>query len=84
MKRTLVQFDDVTYRRLRREAFRQERSMSALVRELVARGLDTTANRPKPTRARQLASVAAGRSKQGALAPVSERHDAALAVIDRR
>ena len=34
-----VQFDEATYRKLRQQAFRQARSISSLVREMVARGL---------------------------------------------
>ena len=78
MKRTLVQFDAETYRRLRQQAFRQERSVSSLVRELVARGLADD-QRPKPIRARDFLSVRAGRSQRGRLSPVSEKHDEALA-----
>jgi hypothetical protein len=83
MKRTLIQFDEETYRRLRQQAFRQDRSVSSLVRELVAAGLGTAAARPRPTQARQLASVRAGRSTQKGAA-VSESHDAALADAFRR
>ena len=79
MRRTLVQFDAETYRKLRERAFRQERSMSAVVRELVARGLEEDARPKKPAQARGFASVGAGRSKQAGLSPVSENHDAALA-----
>lgn len=79
MKRTLVQFDEPTYRRLRDRAFRQRRSMASLVRELVASGLDAAEGRARPTRIADFASVKAGRSKQGRLSPVSEKHDAALA-----
>lgn len=78
MKRTLVQFDDETYRRLRQQAFRQERSISALVREMVAQGLDGGAVRERPAHVRQFLSVRAGRSKPGRLSPVSEKHDEAL------
>jgi hypothetical protein len=78
MKRTLIQFDEETYRRLRQQAFRQDRSVSSLVRELVAAGMGAAAVHPKPTRARHLASVRAGRSTQKDAA-VSEMHDAALA-----
>lgn len=78
MKRTLIQFDEDTYRRLRQQAFRQERSVSSLVRELVGAGLSGE-GKPRPTRVSQFSSVAAGRSRQGRLAAVSERHDAALA-----
>jgi hypothetical protein len=79
MKRTLVQFDRETYEKLRQRAFRQERSVSSLVRELVARGLDEDAARTRPSRLDQFSSVRAGRSKQGRLSPVSENHDQALA-----
>lgn len=80
MRRTLVQFDEPTYRRLRDRAFRQQRSMASLVRELVASGLDAAeGRRARPTRVADFASVKAGRSKQGRLSPVSEKHDAALA-----
>ena len=84
MKRTLIQFDPETYRRLRQQAFRQERSISSLVREIVATGLQGNAGRPKPTRASQFLSVAAGRSKPGRLAPISEKHDAALAAAFKK
>ena len=78
MKRTLIQLDEETHRRLKRQAFREERSLSAVVRDLIAKALD--ANAPaRPTRVAQFSSVGAGRTKQGRLAPVSERHDEALA-----
>jgi hypothetical protein len=79
MKRTLVQFDEETYRKLRHEAFRQERSISSLVREMVAKGLEGDVVRERPTHVRELLSVRAGRSKQGRLSPISEKHDEALA-----
>jgi hypothetical protein len=79
MKRTLIQFDEETYRTLRQHAFRQERSVSSLVRELVTRGLRGGSARPRPRRTSQFASVRAGRSTQGRLSPVSEKHDQALA-----
>jgi plasmid stability protein len=78
MKRALIQFDEETYRQLRQRAFRQERSISAVVREMVAGGLDNDSGREKPTRVNQFSSVRAGRSKPGRLSPVSERHDEAL------
>jgi hypothetical protein len=80
MKRTVIQFDDETYQKVKQRAFDQERSMSSVVRELVAKGLDGR-KRKKPTRAEQFSFVGAGRSRQGALAPVSERHDEALAEV---
>jgi plasmid stability protein len=79
MKRMLVQFDEQTYQKLRQRAFREERSISSLVREMVAKGLEGDAVRERPTRLSHLRSVRAGRSKQGRLSPVSEKHDEALA-----
>jgi plasmid stability protein len=78
MKRTLIQLDEETHRRLRQKAFKERRSMAAVVREMVAAGLDADPDR-HPRRLQQMASVRAGRSKQGRLAPVSERHDETLA-----
>ena len=74
----MVQLNDGTYEALRRRAFQQGKSMSAIVRETLTGALDAA----PPARPRTLgdfASVGAGRSRQGALAPVSERHDEALA-----
>jgi plasmid stability protein len=79
MRRTLVQFDEETYRKLRQRAFRQERSIASVVRELVANGLDRPAARARPNEVSQFSSVRAGRSRQGRLAPISEKHDKALA-----
>jgi hypothetical protein len=79
MRRTLVQFDEDTYRKLRQQAFRQERSISSLVREFVLKGLEGEPSRHTPTRVNELSSVRAGRSKQRRSSPVSERHDDALA-----
>lgn len=78
MRRTLVQFDEETYHTLRQRAFRQERSISSLVREIVARGLERAVGRSRPTHVSQFSSVRAGRSRQGRLSPVSEKHDKAL------
>jgi plasmid stability protein len=84
MKRTLVQFDEETYRQLRHRAFSQERSVSALVREFVAQGLAGQAQRTRPILAAKFHSVRAGRSKQGRPSAVSEDHDEALAeAIDK-
>ena len=80
MKRTLIQFDEDTYQKLRNRAFEQEKSISSVVRELVAKGL-APGKRKKFTRVEQFLSVGAGRSKQGRLSPVSERHDEALAKV---
>ena len=79
MRRTLIQFDEETYQKLRQRAFRQERSISSLVRDIVGKSLEGDAGRGRPRRVTQFLSVRAGRSKQGRLSPLSERHDEALA-----
>jgi len=82
MRRTLIQFDEQTYRKLRQQAFQQERSISALVREMVVKTLTGNSNQERPKRAGKFLSVGAGCSKQeGRLSPVSERHDEALAAV---
>jgi plasmid stability protein len=84
MKRTLVQFDHETYQKLRERAFRERRSIAALVRELVADGLDGRAVQARPTSVTQFLSVRSGRSKQDRLSPVSEKHDEAFAAAARK
>jgi hypothetical protein len=83
MKRTLVQFDEETYQKLRRRAFEGKRSISSVVREFVAKGLEV-GPRNRFTRVEQFSSVAAGRSKQSGLSPISEHHDEALAEAIRK
>jgi len=80
MKRTLIQFDEDTYYKLRHRAFERRQSISAVVRELVSRGL-VSRKQKKYTRVDQFSSVGAGRSRQGRLSPVSEKHDEALAEV---
>lgn len=77
MKRTLIQFDEDTYHKLRHRAFAKKRSISSVVRELVANGLEG-GKRKKFTRIEDFQSVAAGRTTQGRLAPVSEKHNEAF------
>jgi len=74
----LVQFDEETYQKLRQRAFRQERSISSLVREIVGKTLGGNTGHERPKRVSHFLSVRAGRSKQGRLSPLSERHDEAL------
>lgn len=78
MKRTQVQLDEQTYTALRRRAYARGCSISALIRELLAQALGT-----KPVSRRltlkDFPFVGTGRSAQGPGAPISERHDEALA-----
>jgi plasmid stability protein len=84
MKRTLVQFDSETHQKLRLQAFRERRSLAAVVRDLVAAGLAGEGGHSKPASIREFASVRAGRSTAGAATPVSEHHDAAIAEAFKR
>ena len=77
MKRTQVQLDANTYEALRRRAFEQGRSLSALVRESLAEFLGTGKRKRRLTM-QDFTFVGSGRSRQGRLTPVSERHDEAL------
>jgi plasmid stability protein len=61
MIRTLVQLDEHTYRRLRQRAFEEERSMSAVVREMLAQGLGDRTAPDRSHRSRRFLSVQAGR-----------------------
>lgn len=78
MKRTQVQLDERTYEALRRRAFEKGCSMSSLARQLMARSLGTSTATRQPT-IKDFTFIGAGRSRQGRLSPVSERHDEALA-----
>lgn len=78
MKRTQIQLDGPTYNVLRRKAFDRGGSISSYAREILARALGTAPSK----RRRGLQDfhfIGAGASRQDPLAPISERHDEALA-----
>lgn len=77
MKRTQLQLDDRLHEALRRRAFEEGCSMSDLARRLLGQALGTLWAERRAVA--DFSFVAAGESTQGDLAPVSERHDAALA-----
>ena len=78
MKRAQIQFDDATYAALRRRAYEEHRSISSVVREELRKILLPEKPRKHLT-LKDFPFVGAGRTKQGDLSPVSERHDEALA-----
>ena len=84
MKRTQVRLDEAMYHAVRRKAFEERRSMAAVIRELIARSVGTTPARSRPRRLAEFSFIGAGRSKQGRLSPVSEKHDEALAQASRK
>ncbi len=75
MKRTQIQLDEQTYRKLRDEAHAQHTSIATLVRNALK---DHLGAHPKRRRLEDFTFVGSGRSRQGELKPVSERHDEAL------
>jgi hypothetical protein len=75
MKRTQIQLDDATHAALRKIAYETGASMASVVRDTLSRALGTAApagRRPKFT------FIGMGRTRQGRLSPVSERHDEAF------
>jgi hypothetical protein len=80
MKRTQIQIDERTYGALRRRAFREGRSISAVVRECLAVSLGLASGRRKTT-IKDFTFIGAGRSRQEKLSPIPERHDEALVDI---
>lgn len=80
MKRTQIQLDERTYEVLRRRAFEKGCSISSFVREVLSYSLGTSGTKQRRN-IKDFRFIGAGRSRQGKLAPVSERHDEALAEI---
>jgi hypothetical protein len=78
MKRAQIQFDDATYAALRRRAYEEHRSISSVVREELGKALLPKKPKKRLT-LKDFPFVGAGRTKQGVLSPLSERHDEALA-----
>ena len=80
VKRTQIQLDEGTYEVLRRKAFERGCSISSYVREVLAYSLGTGAATRKRT-LQEFRFIGTGKSRQGRLAPVSERHDEALTEV---
>ncbi len=77
MRRTQIQLDEQTYQRLRLRAFKEGCSISSLIRRALAKPLGKAKPGRRPT-INDFSFIRAGRSRQGRLKPVSERHDEAL------
>jgi hypothetical protein len=88
MKRTQLQLEDPVYEALRRRAYESRTSMAGLVREAVKTYLGfrprTAPSAKRPAFVRRPSFIGCIRTKQGALSPVSERHDEALARAYKR
>jgi hypothetical protein len=76
VRRAQVQLDETTYDTLKRRASERGLSVSAYLRELLR---DDLAGNRSAQRFEDFTFIGSGESEQGALSPVSERHDEALA-----
>jgi hypothetical protein len=83
MKRAQIQLGEDMYDQLRRRAFQEKKSISGLIREIIGKGI-TLPHRPRHLSIKDFKFVAVGRSRQGTLKPVSERHDEALGEAFRK
>jgi len=79
MRRTQIQLDEETHTALRRLAYEQGTSMASIIRETLNESLGKKTGRRPPKRISDFPFIGAGRSDQKKGAPVSERHDEALA-----
>jgi hypothetical protein len=78
MKRAQIQLEEEVYEIVRRRAFTEKKSIAGVIREIVKRDI-YPADRHRPSSVKDFGFIGMGRSKQGSLKPVSERHDEALA-----
>lgn len=77
MKRAQIQVEEEVYELLRHRAFKEKKSIAGVIREIVKRDISETDPHP-PSSVKDFPFIGKGRSKQGSLKPVSERHDEAL------
>jgi len=77
MKRAQIQLDEEVYELLRRRAFQEKRSIAKVIREIISKEI-TPSDRSSPSSIKNFTFIGAGRSKQGILKPISERHDEVL------
>ena len=77
MKRAQVQIQEKMYDLLRRRAFKEKKSIAGVIREIIEREI-TPSKRVGPSTIKDFTFIRVGRSRQGLLKPVSERHDEAL------
>jgi plasmid stability protein len=77
MKRAQIQLEEEVYELLRNRAFKEKRSIAGVIREILKKDISQPDRRPSFS-VKDFRFVGVGRSKQGPLKPVSERHDEAL------
>jgi len=77
MKRAQIQIDEEMYELLRNRAFKEKKSIAGVIREIVKKDISQS-DRHRSNSIKDFTFIGVGRSKQGPLKPVSERHDEAL------
>lgn len=77
MKRAQIQIEEEIFELLRLRAFKEKKSIAGVIREIVKKDISEADHR-QISSVKDFTFVGAGRSKQGSLKPVSERHDEAL------
>ena len=77
MKRAQIQIEEEVYELLRNRAFKEKKSIAGVIREIVKKDISQS-DRHRFSSLKDFTFIGAGRSKQGPLKPVSERHDEAL------
>jgi hypothetical protein len=82
MKRAQIQLKEETFEALRHRAFQEKKSIAGLIRELINKEMSPEAQ-PKSLSLKDFRFIGAGKSLQGSLEPVSERHDQALEAVFR-
>jgi predicted CopG family antitoxin len=77
MKRAQIQLDEEVYELLRNRAFKEKKSIAGVIREIVRKDISQS-DRRRSSSIKDFRFIGVGRSKQGPLKPVSERHDEVL------
>jgi predicted CopG family antitoxin len=77
MKRTQIQLDEEVYELLRQRAFKEKKSIAGVIREIVESDISQS-DHDRSFFVKDFTFIGIGRSKQGRLRPVSERHDDVL------
>jgi hypothetical protein len=77
MKRVQIQLHEDVYELIRRRAFQERRSVAGLIQEIIRKEI-ISSDRSRFSSIKNFKFIASGKSRQGILKPISERHDEAL------
>jgi hypothetical protein len=77
MKRAQIQLEEETFEVIRQRAFEEKKSMAGVIRELIHKEIAPPARHQRFS-LKDFRFIGAGKSRQGSLKPVSERHDQVL------